>query len=377
MRILIAPDSFKECMTAVEAANAIARGVKRSLGDSVEIDLCPVADGGEGTLQVIAQSIPCTLHETTVTGPLGDPVKAAWLMSDNNCIAIIESAQAIGLHLVPPAQRDPTRTTTYGVGQLILAALNAGATRVIVSIGGTATIDGGCGMAQALGVWFGDMVSEPIRGGELQQIDRVDRGEVDGRIVNTKFLVLCDVENELLGEKGAAVVFGPQKGATATQIQSLEAGLTHLASMIPDASPKFHMTGAAGGLAYGLDAFCRAPLVHGIFYILQIIRFDDRVRGCDLVITGEGRFDSQSLEGKACAGVAACAKKHGVPTLLLAGSIQSPPLEGGDKGVGTHYFIGSHSIVGDLGILPADAIRRGQELLEQLTTQTAPKYLNP
>ncbi len=322
MRILIAPDSFKETLGAREAAEAIARGWLAARADDA-LDLCPMADGGEGTVEALVAATGGEIRSTRVVGPLGQPVQAQWGVLGDGTTAVIEMAAAAGLHRVPTDRRDPTRTTTYGVGELIRAALDTGRTRIILGIGGSATTDGGAGMAQALGVRFASAargIAQPLTGGELHAINHVDRTTADSRLKTATITVACDVTNPLTGPDGAAHVYGPQKGATPGQVEQLDAGLTHLAALLPETDPTLAGMGAAGGLGFGLVAFCGAMLERGIELVINAVDFDRRAAAADLVVTGEGRIDAQSIQGKTCIGVAQRAAKYGTPTIALVGS---------------------------------------------------------
>jgi len=375
MRIIIAPDSFKESMTAAQAAQAIARGVRAAAGRDVAIDLCPVADGGEGTVDALVAATHGKTHTTRVMGPLGDWVSACWGTLGESSDAVIEMAQAAGLHLVPLAYRDPTRTTTCGVGQLIAFALEAGARRIILGIGGSATNDGGAGMAQALGVGFlvagSTPCAAPLTGADLSRIESIDLGSRDCRLAGTEILVACDVTNPLYGPEGAAYTYAPQKGATPEQVELLDRGLRHLASLLPQVDPLAPGMGAAGGLGFGLVAFCGARLVRGIELVMEAVRFEERLRGCDLVITGEGRLDGQSIRGKTCIGIAQAAARHGVPTVAMVGS----------AGPGAELALqaglaGYHCIVDGRGAVTIEqAVARGPDLLEKLTAKTIARHL--
>jgi len=331
MKLLIAPDSFKETLTAMAAAEAIARGW-RSARPEDEIDLCPMADGGEGTVDALVNAAGGQWLATPVSGPLGEPVDATWGKFGDT--AVIEMAVAAGLVLVPTDRRDPTRTTTFGVGQLIIAALDAGCKNIIVGIGGSATTDGGAGMAQALGMRFVTsrerkladdhklpLVANPfITGGDLAYLASIDRTTIDPRITTAHITIACDVTNPLCGPTGAAAVYGPQKGASPRQVEQLDAGLAHLASLVPDVDAAAPGMGAAGGLGFGLVAFCGATLERGIDIIMNAVGFDQRAAKADLVITGEGRIDGQSIQGKTVIGIAKRAAQHNTPTIALVGS---------------------------------------------------------
>lgn len=339
MRILIAPDSFKQSLTAEQAAGAIARGAERAAqreAKQLHIDLCPVADGGEGTVAALVAATGGERRQTRVSGPLGEPVNATWGVlgsampvaaqspsANPIATACIEIAEAAGLHLVPPGQRDPTRTTTFGVGELISAALDAGCRRIVVGLGGSATTDGGAGMAQALGASFTQSDGRPcvcgLAGGGLRTIHAIDLNWRDPRLVETEMIAACDVTNPLLGPNGSAAVYSPQKGATTKQVEQLDAALAHLARLL-GVDPQQPGFGAAGGLGFGMSVFCGAKLERGVDMVLDAVGFDARVAEADLIITGEGQLDHQSLSGKACMGVASRAAASGVPTIALVGN---------------------------------------------------------
>lgn len=318
MKIVCAPDSFKETLGATDAVAAIARGVADA-DPQAEVDECPVGDGGEGTLEALMTAMNGTRHNVVVIGPRGTNVKATFGVSSDQKTGIVELAQASGLALLPANRRDPTLTTTYGTGQLIQAAVDEGCTTVIVCIGGSATCDGAAGLAQALGVQFldsaGNRIAEPLIGGTLQTIASIKPPEK--KLPNLR--IACDVTNPLLGVNGAAAIYGPQKGATQQQVAQLDDALAHLASLT-NLDPQFPGAGAAGGAGFGLVAFCNAKLERGIDLVLDAARFDERVRDADLVITGEGRLDGQSLAGKATIGVARAALRHNAPTIAIVGS---------------------------------------------------------
>ncbi|MBW2254809.1 MAG: glycerate kinase [Deltaproteobacteria bacterium] len=333
MRVVIAPDKYKDSATAQVAAEAMARGVRAAVPDA-EVDLCPLADGGEGTVEALLAAAGGERRRTWVTGPLGTPVEAEWAVLADGA-AVIEMAAAAGLALVPPGRRDPARTTTFGVGELIRDALDAGVSRIVVGVGGSGTVDGGVGAAQALGVDFrlegpsgaGSPSSRPLNGGDLRHLVAAGLNGVDPRLAVTDLAVACDVTNPLLGPNGAAAVYAPQKGANPEQVEMLEAGLAHLAVLAAAPGTSLHLAadtpgaGAAGGLAFGLAAFFGARLVSGIDVVLAQVGFAERLRGADLVLTGEGRLDGQSLQGKTCVGVARAARAVGVPAMALVGSV--------------------------------------------------------
>jgi glycerate 2-kinase len=376
MKIICAPDSFKESLSAADAAAAMRRGILASHPGAV-VDCCPIADGGEGTVEAMLVATKGSRCVTAVRGPLGETVQAAWGMLGERPgrppTAVLEMAAASGLVLVPPARRDPTRTSTFGTGELIRAALDAGARQILIGIGGSATNDGGCGAAQALGVRFHDvagrLIDQPITGGDLQRLGSIDASGLDSRLrAGVEIVVACDVRNPLTGPQGAAAIYGPQKGADAAMIRQLDAGLAHLAALFHSQLGK-HIestpgSGAAGGLGGGLLAIFNAELRPGVQLVLQAVQFDKRVRGCDWCFTGEGRLDGSSLSGKACMGVTAAAARHRVPTIALVGSAGSDAATAIERGLHSYHVIAPH--------LPAsESMRRAAELLEARAAQVA------
>ena len=327
MRVVVASDSFKGTLSSAEAGQAIRAGVLRIQPDA-EVVVVPVADGGEGTVDAFLANTAGTRRFVEVRGPLGQPVRAEFGILEDRQTAIIEMAAASGLPLVPPDRRDPTRTSTFGTGQQILAALDAGARRLLIGVGGSATVDGGCGCAQALGVGFitavGSVLPAPAAGGDLDHIARIDMSGRDSRVASAEMKILCDVTNPLCGPHGAARVFGPQKGAGPADVARLEQNLVHLANLIEaDLGIKVGElggSGAAGGLGAGLVAFAGATLTSGAECVIEATGLADRMRGADLAITGEGRIDAQSMMGKALSGIARCARTANVPVIAIAGS---------------------------------------------------------
>ncbi len=326
MKVVIAPDSFKETLSAVEVARAIAARVAEAAPDA-EIDLCPMADGGEGTVEAMVAATGGEFRTADVFGPLGEPRRARFGLLAGGATAVIEMAAAAGLALVPPEKRAPLLTTTFGVGCLIRAALDAGARKLVVGLGGSATVDGGAGCAQALGVVFIDTggAGSPcgLAGGGLATIGHIDMSGRDPRVAGADIRVACDVTNPLTGPEGAAAVYGPQKGATPAMVEQLEAGLANLAEVIRGdlGVDVEHLpgAGAAGGLGAGLVAFASAKLESGIAIVAEAVGLAGRVAGADLVITGEGRLDGQTAAGKLPVGVAELASAVGVPTVCIPG----------------------------------------------------------
>lgn len=326
MKIVIAPDSFKGSVTALQAAEAIEHGVRRVFPDT-EIEKIPMADGGEGTVQSLVDTTGGQIFTERVIDPLGREIEAKYGVLGDNVTAVIEMAAASGLTLVPPDKRNPLVTTTYGTGQLIKAALDRGCRKLIIGIGGSATNDGGAGMAHALGAKLLTKSGKPVQwgGGGLSRLDAIDISGLDARIPETQTIVACDVNNPLTGEQGASYVYGPQKGATPEMVQTLDANLAHFDRVLQRDLGKvvgdIPGAGAAGGLGAGLLAFLNAELKSGIEIVIEAVQLVKRLSGADLVITGEGQINFQTVFGKTPVGVAKAAKVHGIPVIAIAGSI--------------------------------------------------------
>ena len=326
MRILIAPQSLKGSLTAAEAGLAIAQGVQ-AVYAKAEIEIVPIADGGEGTVQALVDATNGKIIQQTVTGPLGKPVPAFFGLMGDGSTAAIEMASCAGLPLVPPDQRDPRITTTYGVGELILAALDHGSRHFIIGIGGSATNDGGAGMAQALGAALLSRQGTQIaRGGAaLATLAHISTSTMDPRLQECTLEVACDVTNPLCGPTGASAVYGPQKGATPEMVEELDSALAHYAQIIEQdlgmSVREIPGAGAAGGLGAGLIAFLHATLRPGAQIVFEAIHLEERIRTANLVITAEGQIDTQTAYGKSVGSVAEIAKRYGLPVLALAGSL--------------------------------------------------------
>ena len=326
MRILIAPDSFKGSLSALAAAEAMERGV-RAVYPQAEISKVAIADGGEGTVAALLAATGGRLVRQRVHGPLLEPVDAFLGILGDGVTAVIEMAAASGLPLLAPAQRDPRVASTLGTGELIKAALDAGLTRLILGLGGSASNDAGAGMAQALGARFLDVEGQelPPGGAALARLTHIDLKHLDPRLATASIEVACDVANPLTGPRGASVVYGPQKGASPDMVMELDAALRRFAQVATEATgrdvARVAGAGAAGGLGAGLLFFSAARFRPGVDLVLEATGFDALVQGADLVITGEGRTDAQTAMGKAPLGVAAAASKHGVPVLCLSGSL--------------------------------------------------------
>ena len=326
MKIVIAPDSYKESLSALEVAQAVEAGFRQVFPDADYV-LVPVADGGEGTVDAMVAATGGRKETVTVSGPLGEPVEAFYGLTGDGDTAVIEMAAASGLALVPPDRRNPLLTSSRGTGELIRAALDAGARRFILGIGGSATNDGGAGMVQALGARLLDLEGRELdgSGGDLARLERIDVSGLDPRVAECRIEVACDVDNPLTGARGASAVFGPQKGATPEMVQALDANLARLARIVGrdlgvavDTVPG---AGAAGGMGAAMLAFFGATLKPGIEIVTAAVDLDTHVRDADLVITGEGRIDFQTVHGKTPIGVARVAKRHGKPVIGIAGSL--------------------------------------------------------
>ncbi|MCF5667326.1 glycerate kinase [Pseudomonas marginalis] len=326
MKIIIAPDSFKDSLSAEGVAQAIADGLAQVWPDA-QLVQCPMADGGEGTVDSVLAACHGELRRHTVRGPLGAAVQARWGWLADSHTAIIEMAEASGLQLLPPEQRDACVTTTYGTGELIRAALDAGAQRIILAIGGSATNDGGAGAMQALGVQLFDAQAQrlPPGGLALSRLAHISLEQLDPRLAQVRFEIAADVNNPLCGPHGASAIFGPQKGANPEQVQQLDAALGHFADhcarVLPSDVRDEAGSGAAGGLGFAAKAFLGAQFRAGVDVVAELVGLDEAVRGADLVITGEGRFDAQTLRGKTPFGVARIARQHNVPVIVIAGTL--------------------------------------------------------
>ena len=328
MKIVIAPQSFKGSVSALQAAQAIQRGALAASPDATTV-LVPVADGGDGTLEVLVDSTGGRIFRSIVTGPLGHAVEASWGVLGDGQTAIIEMARASGLAMVPHRRRNPRTTTTYGTGEVIKEAMDRGFTRIIVGLGGSATNDAGMGMATALGARFLDEEGKPLaRGGaSLARLARIETGGLHPSLAQVSIIGATDVTNPLCGPSGASAIFGPQKGATPEMVAELDGALANFARVarrdlgVDFLEGDYPGAGAAGGLGAGLMAFAGGRLQSGIDMVCEVLGFEEQVRDADLVITGEGRADLSSIYDKAPVGVARKASSHDVPTIILAGSL--------------------------------------------------------
>jgi glycerate kinase len=328
MKIVIAPDSFKENLTSLEVAGELETGLKRVWPNATYVKV-PMADGGEGTVQSLVDATGGQIVKVEVSGPMGARVMASYGLLGDGKTAVIEMAEASGLPLVPKEQRNPLIATTFGTGELIGDAIKRGVNEIILGIGGSATNDAGAGLAQALGVRFlnfgGAPIPDLIAGGHLDKVQAVDMSAVNPGLAKIRISVACDVTNPLCGEKGASRVYGPQKGATPEMVEQLDKNLAHFAHVIKRSIGQDVIdrpgAGAGGGIGAGLMAFTNATLKRGVELVVAATRLEEHMQGADLAITGEGRVDFQTAFGKTPSGVAAAAKKHGVPVVAIGGGL--------------------------------------------------------
>lgn len=368
MRIVIAPDSFKECLRSAQVATAITKGVKSVVPDAV-ITSVPLADGGEGTVEALVEATGGRIVQTPSVDALGRPIQSYYGVLGDELTAVIEMAAASGLELIEPENRNPLRTSTFGTGLLLKAALEDGFNRIILSIGGSATNDGGAGMAQALGFGLLDKQGKSILsgGGFLDELEYIDRSAVLPLLREATVIVACDVQNPLLGPTGASQVYGPQKGASLEMVEILEANMAHFSRVLQQAFGQDFSSipgsGAAGGLGAGLLAFCGAELVSGFELISQLTGLPELIKQADLVFTGEGKIDRQTAYGKTISGVARIAKMNHVPVVALAGIIEGDLTE--------LYACGITSVVkiAEESVSVEESKARAAELLESVSAR--------
>ena len=328
MKIIVSPDSFKGSCSAIEVADSIEKAI-HSVDGTVEVVKMPVADGGEGTIDAITSCVPATIYELEVCDPMGKNAVAKYAVIENGKTAVIEMAQASGLPMVPIEERNPLVATTYGTGQLMKAALDQGVKKMIIGIGGSATNDGGAGMLMALGASFKNVEGEEVAfgGGALADVAEIDLTAFDARIFDVEITVACDVTNPLTGENGASYVYGPQKGATPEMVEELDKALAHFAKLsakqLGEDYSTYPGTGAAGGLGFSLIAYCKAKFAAGIDIVLNVSGFEKELEDADLVITGEGRIDGQSVQGKVLYGIGTRAKEKNVPVIAIGGAVRT------------------------------------------------------
>ena len=363
MKIVIAPQAFKGSLSALNVANAVQKGVRRIFPDA-QILTCPVADGGDGTLETLVESSGGKIMETNVADPTGKPIVAQWgAMGDGNT-AVIEMARTSGLALLTLEERDPLNATTYGLGEIIVSALNKGFRKFIVGIGGSATNDAGAGMAQALGIRLMDREGRNLvfGGAALQNLSVIDTSSIDQRVLESNFQIACDVNNPLTGPEGASAVYGPQKGATEENVRQLDSALGVFAEVTKRDLGKdisnLEGAGAAGGLGAGMIAFVEGHLRSGVDIVLDTVNLAEKLESADLVITGEGSIDFQTVYNKAPIGVARMAKARGIPTIGISGML------------GKNY-----QIVHNHGIDAALSIANGPISLEE-SLQNAPSLIS-
>lgn len=372
MKILLAFDSFKESMSSLEAAQCFQEGFSHVYPDAKMVTKL-LSDGGEGFVDALIYGQGQIVTQE-VCGPLGDPISASFGFLSQDNTAAIEMATASGLELVPKKKRNPLKTTTFGTGQLIKAALENSGQFIYIGIGGSATNDGGMGMAQALGAEFfdkdGKLLKKPLRGKDLSKISRISTKNLMPEIQDTRFMVACDVNNPFIGPNGASAVFGPQKGATPKMVKELEKGMKSLAKVIKrdlgvDVA-QMPGAGAAGGIGGMLHALLKATMSSGIDLVMDSIDFEEEVKDTDLIVTGEGRIDSQTVGGKTISGIVGVAKRHGVPVLAIGGSISEKDMPALVEG-GIHTTLSLVSSPMEL----SDAIKNGPQLMRQTGTRAA------
>ncbi|KTT66007.1 glycerate kinase [Pseudomonas oryzihabitans] len=326
MKIVIAPDSFKESLSAAGVASALARGLRQALPQAELVER-PLGDGGEGTLDAVLAASGGEVRQAQVTGPLGEPVKARWGWLAEQRTAFVEMASASGLELVPKARRDVLAATSRGTGELLRAALDAGAERLVLAIGGSATNDGGAGLLQALGVRLLDEQGQELvpGGAALAQLGRIELTDLHPRLAEVEMVIAADVDNPLCGPQGASHIFGPQKGASPDQVRQLDAALAHFATITAATLERDVReqpgAGAAGGVGFAALAFLQATFRPGIEVVAELVGLEAALQDADLALTGEGRLDGQTLRGKTPAGVLRLARRHGVPVVAVAGSL--------------------------------------------------------
>ena len=370
MKFVLAPDSFKESLTAKEVADAMEVGIKKIFKDA-ECVKVPMADGGEGTVQSLVDATDGKIYEVVVTGPLGNKVNAKYGILGDGQTAVIEMAEASGIHYVKKEDRNPLITTTFGTGELIKSALDKGVKKIIIGIGGSATNDGGAGMLQALGAKLLDKDNKeiPFGGGGLSELVKINLDDFDKRIKEVEIEVACDVSNTLTGKEGASAVFGPQKGATEEIIKILDENLHHYADIVNKTIGKDMEnekgSGAAGGLGFALLAFCDGKLNRGIDIVIKYADLSEKMKGASYVITGEGSIDSQTKFGKTPFGVSQVAKQYDIPVIGIAGNV--------GEGIDELYDLGFDSILSIMpGVMTLDkALSNAKENIENTLENVA------
>lgn len=374
MKILIAPDSFKGSMTAIEAAEAMAEGARGASPRSMPV-MMPIADGGEGTMAALVSATGGKMIEAIVEDPLGRKITASYGVLGDQKTCVVELAEASGLTLLAEAERNPLLASTYGTGELIVNALDAGYRKFIIGLGGSATNDAGIGMLQALGMKFFDVDGVELGPGTvaLNGLSKIDPFGFDKRIMESQFLIASDVENPLIGPKGASAVFGPQKGATHEMVKTLDAILTNFADIVErfTGMALHHKkgAGAAGGAGGAFQAFFLGDMRRGIDLVLEAMDFEEQLLDADLVLTGEGKTDLQTLSGKAPFGIAEAANRHGKPVILISGSVDRS-----DKQQLAPHYTEIHAISDD-GILPEESMANAYDYVKMKTEKVIGAFM--
>ena len=371
MKIVTAIDSFKGSMTSMEAGRAVAEGIHRA-DAGAEVLVRPLADGGEGTVEALTSGMNGSRQQVQVTGPLGTPVICEYGIIESSGTAVIEMAGAAGITLVSDEKRNPLYTTTYGVGEVIRDAIKKGCRRFIIGIGGSATNDGGSGMLQALGFGFMNKNGQPVSFGArgLEELETITDTYVIPELKECEFRIACDVTNTLCGEQGASAVYGPQKGATPSMIMQMDKWLAYYAALareqFPHADAKYPGAGAAGGMGFAFLTFCNATLESGIKIILEETHLEKYIRDADVVITGEGRLDGQTVMGKAPIGVARIAKKYEKPVLAFSGCVVKEAVACNAEGIDAFFPVLRNVVSLEDAMNPVNARQNMADTAEQV-----------
>lgn len=371
VKVVVAMDSFKGSLSSWDAGMAVAKGIKKAVKD-VKVEICPVADGGEGTVEALTQGMGGIFRTIKVTGPTGRPVEASYGLLQDGKTAVIEMSAAAGLTLVPEEERNPMKATTYGVGEMIRDAINLGRRRFIVGLGGSATNDGGTGMLTALGYKFLDNHGNPIGPGAagLESLALIETGYVMSQLKNCDFLVACDVTNPLCGPQGCSAIYGPQKGADPEMIRQMDRFLAHYGAVTEEtfgcAGPDTPGAGAAGGMGFAFLAYVNGRLRPGTEIVFEQTGLEECLEDADIVVTGEGRLDGQTAMGKTPMGVASLAKKHGIVVIALAGSVTEDAWKCNDQGIDAFFPILRRITTLSQAMEPETARQNLEETAEQI-----------
>lgn len=371
MKAVIAIDSFKGSLSSMEAGQAAAEGIRRVFPEA-QIEICPLADGGEGTVETLISGMGGSIRTLTVTGPLGEPVSGRYGILPDGSTAVIEMADAAGITLVPDRRKNPLHTTTYGVGETIRDAIGSGCRKFIIGIGGSATNDGGAGMLQALGFDFLDKEGKPVAYGAqgLEQLAYIGTERAMKELQECEFHIACDVKNVLCGPEGCSAVFGPQKGADADMIRRMDEWLSRYAilaaSVCGESKEEYPGVGAAGGLGFAFLTFLNGVLEPGAELILRETKLEEKLKDADIVITGEGRLDRQTIMGKAPAGVAALAKKYGKKVVAFPGSVTDDAWVCNARGIDAFFPIVRGPVSLEEAMDEANAFRNMRDAVEQV-----------